>query len=141
MSEYRKLRTASGEMGDVARVAEARCMARMGSRLSQARDQVKAVLNDRGTKTDKVYAQAHVVLGNIKLQQAKESGKSEDVKAALLEYLRVILLYSDQETAMPEALYQAAKACDLLGDAGRRAQQYRTQLQRSFSDSSWARKL
>ncbi|MEI6563229.1 MAG: hypothetical protein WCO42_02850 [bacterium] len=66
----------------------------------------------------------------------KEDGKRED---AVLDFLRVILVYDDILQVQPEALYKGAKLLDEMRDP--RADELKKRLTSRYSDSPYARKL
>lgn len=84
------------------------------------------------TGTREMAAAAQVMRGNMN----KQAGQKE---LALLDYLRVVVLFENVKSVQPEALYRAAEMLDELRDA--RAEVLRKRLVQEYRDSEWAAKL
>ena len=65
----------------------------------------------------------------------KAEGKRED---AVLDYMRVVLVYDEARSAHPEALFKAAQVLDEMRDP--RADEIRRKLTTMYPDSAYARK-
>lgn len=77
-------------------------------------------------------AAAQVMRGNL----ARQAGQKE---AALLDYLRVVILFENVKAVQPEALFRAAELLEELRDA--RAETFRRTLMKEYRDSEWAGRL
>lgn len=77
-------------------------------------------------------AAAMVMRGNIN----REAGQKE---AAVLDYLRVVILFENVRSMQPEALFKAAEILDELRDA--RADELKKKLTQEYKDSEYAAKL
>jgi hypothetical protein len=66
----------------------------------------------------------------------RESGQKE---VALLDYLRVVILFENIREVQPEALYKAAEILEELRDP--RADELRKKLVQEYKDSDYAAKL
>ena len=81
-----------------------------------------------------VAATAQVMRGNIDFDKA-------NYRDALVDgYLRTIVLFQDVKSAQPEALFQAVKAHEKLGEHSH-AEKWRKKLLSDFPDSSYSTKL
>lgn len=79
-----------------------------------------------------MVATAMVMRGNMN----RESGQKE---VALLDYLRVVILFENIREVQPEALYKAAEILEELRDP--RADELRKKLVQEYKDSDYAAKL
>ncbi len=77
-------------------------------------------------------AAAQVMRGNMN----RQAGQKE---TALLDYLRVVILFENVKAVQPEALFKAAELLEELRDA--RAEQLRKKLVQEYKDSEWAARL
>lgn len=77
-------------------------------------------------------AAAMVMRGNID----REAGQKE---AAVLDYLRVVILFENVKTMQPEALFKAAELLDEMRDP--RADELKKKLTQEYKDSEYAAKL
>jgi len=76
-------------------------------------------------------AAAHIARGDM----ARAEGNRAD---ALLDYLRVVILYEQVKTMQPEALYKAAVCLEELKDP--RAEDWRKKLMNEYGSSEWAQR-
>jgi tetratricopeptide (TPR) repeat protein len=76
-------------------------------------------------------AAAHIARADM----AKTEGNKQD---ALLDYLRVVVLYEQIKTLQPEALYKTAQCLEELRDP--RAEDFRKKLVQDWPQSEWASK-
>jgi tetratricopeptide (TPR) repeat protein len=76
-------------------------------------------------------AAAHIARGDM----AKTEGNKQD---ALLDYLRVVILYEQIKTLQPEALYKTAQCLEELRDP--RSEDFRKKLATDWPQSEWASK-
>ena len=83
----------------------------------------------KGTRDN--AAAAHIARGDMLQKQG-------NISEALLDYLRVVLLYEQVKTLQPEALYKAAQCLDKLRDT--RAEEFRKRLATEYGQSEWAMK-
>jgi tetratricopeptide (TPR) repeat protein len=74
-------------------------------------------------------ARATLLRGDARLQQGQQ-------EPALLDYLRVWMMYADVRELQPEALYKAAGALAALKDP--RAAELKAELERDYPNSTWA---
>ncbi len=84
------------------------------------------------TGTRQMVATAMVMRGNMN----RDAGQKE---VALLDYLRVVILFENIKEAQPEALYKAAEILEELRDP--RADELRKKLVQEYKDSDYAAKL
>lgn len=82
--------------------------------------------------TREMVATALLMRGNVN----RESGQKE---VALLDYLRVVILFENVKASQPEALFKAAEILDELRDP--RADELRKKLVQEYKDSEYAAKL
>jgi hypothetical protein len=76
-------------------------------------------------------AAAHIARGDM----AKADGNKPD---ALLDYLRVVVLYDQIKSIQPEALYKTVQCLEELKDP--RAEDWRKRLMSDYGSSEWAQK-
>jgi tetratricopeptide (TPR) repeat protein len=107
------------------------------------------IKRDRATKVEELIAKA--VKSGDRLTSANAliargdlilsaGDNAENSKKALRDgYLRVVTLYTNERSVLPEALFKAAKCFEKLGQTAR-ADQMRTTLKGEFAASEWARK-
>lgn len=76
-------------------------------------------------------AAAHIARADM----AKTEGNKQD---ALLDYLRVVILYEQVKTIQPEALYKTAQCLEELRDP--RAEDWRKKLMADYPQDPWASK-
>ncbi|HPF15072.1 MAG TPA: tetratricopeptide repeat protein, partial [Planctomycetota bacterium] len=93
-----------------------------------------------------ILAAAHTGLGDCLYQRGKnlkDQGQDgdEDIRAASLHFLRVVVLYPDQEQYVPRALFYAGRTFQELGgeDGERRAQALYSKLIRTYPESKSAK--
>jgi tetratricopeptide (TPR) repeat protein len=115
-----------------ARLGQAICQADLG-RAAEAIPAVEQVLAATPTEDADLLAAGYNALGRC-------YGAAERPKDAALAFLRVELLFPQQQSARAEALYHLGGIWDQLGHADRAAEA-RQLLQDNFPDSTWARKL
>ena len=82
--------------------------------------------------TRPMVAAAMIMRGNVN----RESGQKE---VALLDYLRVVILFENIREIQPEALFKAAEILDELRDP--RAEEMKKKLVQEYKDSEYAAKL
>jgi len=80
---------------------------------------------------------ALIMRGDLILATGETADNSN--KALRDGYLRVITLYKSEADAQPEALFKASKCFEKTGQSGR-ADQFRSELKKSFATSEWAQK-
>jgi len=90
-------------------------------------------------------ARAHAGLGDCQLHAAEqriEAGgdAGADLRAALLSFMRVVVLYPEQAEPAAKCMFLAARACELLGDETSAADGRRliAALLQRHPDSKWA---
>lgn len=84
------------------------------------------------TGSREMVAAAQIMRGNL----SRQAGQKD---AALLDYLRVILLFESVKTVQPEALFRAAELLDEMRDP--RAEGLRKKLVTEYKDSPYAAQL
>ena len=84
------------------------------------------------TGTRDMAAVAQIMRGNMN----REAGQKE---AAMLDYLRTVILFEQIKAVQPEALYRAAEMLDEMRDP--RAEGMKKKLVTEYRDSEWAAKL
>jgi TolA-binding protein len=84
----------------------------------------------RGSSRD-AAAEAQLMRGRMRMQQG-------DIENAMYDFLRTAFFFRAQESAQPEALYQAAECMRTLGDE--RAPLYYKQVVEKYPESSFASK-
>ena len=95
-------------------------------------DKLETLLNSMiGTGTRPDAARATLMRGDIRASQ----GQAEQ---AVLDYLRVVLLYESEKDVQPEALFKTAEALKALRDP--RAPEYSKKLVEQYPDSPYAQK-
>jgi tetratricopeptide (TPR) repeat protein len=92
--------------------------------------ETSALINeDIASGSREAAARAQIVRGDMK----RSAGQTEE---ALLDYLRTALLFTEQKTVQPEALYKTAVALKKLNDP--RAAEYFQRVINEFPDSEFA---
>lgn len=84
------------------------------------------------TGSREVAALAYIMRGDMK----NDEGQKEQ---AVLDYLRVALMFEDVKAAQPEALFKTAELLDALRDP--RANQFKKKLVQKYPDSEYRRKV
>lgn len=117
-----------------ARVGTANCLLAQ-NQVDQAVAEIERVLHD-SQEDAALYGRAYLVLGRCYQAQAKR-------RAALLAFLKVDVLYSQQPRTHAEALFHLALLWPelTLPEARQRAQACRNQLKDQYPNSPWAQKL
>jgi hypothetical protein len=94
---------------------------------------------------DATLAAANAGLGDCLMQAASEklesgADASADLRAALLAYMRVVVLHADQSAVAAKCTFLAARACDQLGDGVSKAnaRRLRAALIQRHPNSAWA---
>lgn len=98
-------------------------------------DTLKDVLDEAVQEGGRdIAARAQVVRGDIQMKEG-------NFKDALLDgYLRTVVLFQNQKSVQPEALYKAAQCFDELGQAPQ-AEEMRKKLLADYPDDPYARKV
>jgi hypothetical protein len=92
----------------------------------------KALADVIATGTREMAAAAQIMRGNMN----HAAGQDE---AALLDYLRTVILFEQVKSVQPEALFRAAEVLEKMRDP--RAEAMRKKLVQDYRDSEWAAKL
>jgi TolA-binding protein len=144
----KKFARAAGETSDaqtraIIQLGQARCAVAQ-QQLGKAAQMAAQAL--AGGPPPSVAATAHLILGTVMLEEARNS-KDDPVKHldAALEFLRVVYLYPGEEGTEPEALFKAGECFRLLSklpgrkaEMGRAAELYRM-AQNKYPGSRWAK--
>lgn len=144
---YRRLETLARdrEIQQLARLGQARCANRAG-RSEEAASLARETIQSKSA-TQRVYAQAHLVLGNaLRIDARAVHGEPAQnlCKDAALEFMRVSLMYPQFGRIASEATYQAAEAFQFLAkSADRDVNLYRAyamykKVQDKYASSTWA---
>lgn len=112
----------------------------------EAREVFEEILADPKAD-DATLAGAHTGLGDCIFQAAaskvqREQDATAELKAALKHYMRVVVVYPDENRYRPKALFFAGRSYQLLGESdpnsSDRARTLLTTIQREYPGSGWA---
>lgn len=127
-----------------ARVLEAQTYLESESKdYAKARKIYEAVIKDPKAD-DATLASAYLGMGDCLFQEGADKLRANGdasvvLKDAVLNYLRVVIVYEDQVRYVPKALYQAAKVFEFMGEANKpNARRMLSELVRNYPDSEWA---
>lgn len=102
---------------------------------------------DDPTADDATLAGAYTGLGDCLFQQAADKVNAQEdaddeLRGALLNYLRVVVVYEDQTRYVSKAMFFAGTVFDLMDDEAARAAAYKMykQLKTRYPASEWAQK-
>lgn len=123
---------ASARQKREAELGVARCLARM-SKTQEAIAMVQGILKNSDPEESDLLGRGFNVLGDA----YRAAGKDQD---ALISYLTVDLVYNSSPQNREEALFNLAELWD-RGKYAERAREAREQLQSSYPNSPWLRKL
>jgi TolA-binding protein len=135
--------TTDAELLALARLGQARCE----EQPAKMRQAAEAALALKGASPN-ILATAHLLIGNSLLEEGKalkDDAAKEKLLDAVLEFLRVTMLYPGNETTEGEAMFKAGECFKLLSkrpdrkaDRGRAAELYR-QVREKYPGSRWAK--
>lgn len=99
---------------------------------------------DKGKADHSTLAAAYTGLGDCLMQRGQSADgeeKAELLKNALLAYMRVVVVYEDQTTYVPKAMFYAARIFDQEQDeiSKERAQRLYRKIMYRYEGSRWAR--
>lgn len=150
-TELQNLQAAAGEeyptVTNRARVYEAQALLAGDAPDYGAARAIFARVVDDPKADAETLAAAYVGLGDCTFQAAAALLKegqdaSEELRAALLSYLRVVVVYPDEIDYHPKALFYAGRCYNLLErqdeNASERAQKLFRNLMRDYPESTWA---
>lgn len=122
-----------------ASVAKARCHVALKRPEEAARD-LRRLVSEGKIPAPELYAEAYVVLGDALSARATEP---ELIEEAIMAYMRVPALYSEEKELEAEALFKAARLFQRLpGEENRRsARRLLKELRSCHPESEYARKL
>jgi TolA-binding protein len=135
--------TTDAELLALARLGQARCE----EQPAKMRQAAEAALALKGASPN-ILATAHLLVGNSLLEEAKalkDEAAKEKLLDAVLEFLRVSMLYPGNEATEGEAIFKAGECFKLLSkrpdrrpDRGRAAELY-NQVRDKYPGSRWAK--
>ncbi len=107
--------------------------------LGKAREHFEDVITDPSAD-EETLAGAYTGLGDCQYQLAATSNKPEDIRAALMTFMRVVVLYRDEVRYSPKAMFYAGRCFDKMGgeEDSVRAQKLYKRVIRSHPESPWA---
>lgn len=107
--------------------------------IGKARAVFEEVIDDPGSDEESLAA-AHTGLGEILFSIATGPTEKEELRAALLAFMRVAVLFEEQSRYAPKAMFYAGRCFERIGGEGSKdnaVKLYRRVL-RDYADSPWA---